>query len=126
LIPSDARAGGENAAGPAMDQNQPEPFSIRVLPRQDGTVCVRVTGEVDLCTAPELELALTREIDAGSKVLLDLSRVSFIDSSGLRAIAMAARMAQSNGSALELDSSLPDQARRVIEISGLHGLLGVE
>lgn len=109
-----------------MDQNQPEPFLIRVLPRQDEMVWVRVTGEVDLCTAPELELSLTREIDAGSKVLLDLSRVSFIDSSGLRAIAMAARMAQSNGSALELDSSLPDQARRVIEISGLHGLLGVE
>lgn len=38
---------------------------------------VRVIGEVDLQTAPMLEQALFREVDAGSEVLLDLSEVSF-------------------------------------------------
>jgi anti-sigma B factor antagonist len=108
-----------------MDQLQPQPFSIRVLPTQAQVVCVRVRGEIDLCTAPKLERALVHEICAAREVLLDLSGISFIDSSGLRAIVIAARAAQSNGGALALDSRLPDQARRVIEITGLQSLIQV-
>lgn len=109
-----------------MDKFQPQPFSIRVLPMQAQVVRVRVTGEVDLCTAPELERALMQEIHAAREVLLDLSDVSFIDSSGLHAIVTAAQAAQSDVGALVLDSQLPDQARRVLEITGLQGLVAVE
>lgn len=109
-----------------MDQLPPQPFSIRVLPMQAQIVRVRVSGEVDLSTAPELERALVQEVDAAREVLLDLSAVSFIDSSGLHAIVIAARAAQSNGGALALGSRLPNQARRVIEITGLQSLIEVE
>ena len=109
-----------------MDQLLPQPFSIRVLPMQAQIVRVRVSGEVDLSTARELERALMQEVNAAREVLLDLSAVSFIDSSGLHAIAIAARAAQSNGGALALDSRLPDQARRVVEITGLQSLIEVE
>jgi anti-anti-sigma factor len=88
-------------------------------------VRVRVIGEVDLQTAPMLEQALFREVDAGSEVLLDLSEVSFIDSSGLHAIIAAAQRAKSNGGAVAVGSPLPPQARRVIEIAGLEELLHV-
>ena len=108
-----------------MDQFQAQPFSIRVLTMQAQAVRVRVSGEVDLSTAPELERALVQEICAAREVLLDLSGVSFIDSSGLHAIVTAARAAQSNGGALSLDSRLPDQARRVLEITGLQSLVEV-
>ena len=86
---------------------------------------MRVSGEVELCTAPELERALVQEICAAREGLLDLSAVSFIDSSGLHAIVIAARAARSNGGALALDSRLPDQVRRVFEITGLQSLLEV-
>jgi anti-anti-sigma factor len=108
-----------------MHQLQPQPFSIRVLPMQAQVVRVRVSGEVDLRTAPELERALVQEICAAREVLLDLSGISFIDSSGLRVIVIAARAAQSNGGALALDSRLPAQARRVLEITGLQSLIQV-
>jgi anti-anti-sigma factor len=108
-----------------MDQIQPSPFGIRVLPMQAGIARVRVIGEVDLCTAPLLEKALVRELEAASKLLLDLSEVSFLDSSGLHAIVSAARAASANGGMLAVDSPLPAQARRVIEITGLEELLGV-
>ena len=65
-----------------MDQLPPQAFLIRVLPLQAQVVRVRVSGEVDLCTALELERALVQEVDAAREVLLDLSAVSFIDSSG--------------------------------------------
>ena len=109
-----------------MDQFQPQPFSIRVLPMQAQVVRVRVSGEVDLCTAPELERALVQEIHAAREVLLDLSEVSFIDSSGLHAIVAAAQAARSDGGALVLDSRMPDQARRLFEITGLQSLVAVE
>jgi anti-anti-sigma factor len=108
-----------------MDQIQPSPFGIRVLPLQAGIVRVRVIGEVDLCTAPLLEQALVRELDAAADLLLDLSEVSFLDSSGLHAIVSAARTARANGGVLVVDSPLPAQARRVIEITGLEQLLHV-
>jgi anti-sigma B factor antagonist len=108
-----------------MDDLQPPSFGIRVLPMQDGIVRVRVIGEVDLCTAPLLEQALARELDAAVDLLLDLSEVSFIDSSGLHAIVSAARTARGNGGMLVVDSRLPAQARRVIEITRLEELLHV-
>lgn len=86
---------------------------------------VRVVGEVDLCTAPTLERALLRELEMGFDVLLDLSEVSFIDSSGLHAIVSAARQADTDGRKLTVTSPLPAQARRVIEITGLESLLHV-
>lgn len=106
-----------------MDQLQPKPFSIRVLPRQGPVVRVRVSGAVDLGTAAELERALAPELWPGRQVLLDLSGVWFVDSSGVRAIARAAETARSRGGGLALVSPLPDQARRVIEITGLQRLL---
>jgi anti-anti-sigma factor len=53
---------------------------------------------------------------------LDLSAVWFLDSTGLRAIASAAHKAHCTGGTLTLDSPLPQQARRIIEIAGLQSL----
>jgi anti-anti-sigma factor len=108
-----------------MDQLQTQPFGIQVSPTPAGVVRVCVIGEVDLCTAPLLEEALVRELDAAPDLLLDLSEVSFIDSSGLHAIVSAARTARASGGTLAVDSPLPSQARRVIEIAGLEELLHV-
>jgi anti-anti-sigma factor len=88
-------------------------------------VRIEVVGEVDPCTAPSLERALCRELDLGSDVLLDLSGVSFIDSSGLHALVSAARRAHAVARQLSVSTPLPAQARRVIEITGLQELLHV-
>jgi anti-anti-sigma factor len=109
-----------------MDQVQTQPFGIHVSPTRAGVVRVCVVGEVDLCTAPLLEEALVRELDAATDLVLDLSEVSFLDSSGLHAIVSAARSARASGGMLIVDSPLPAQARRVIEITHLEELLHVE
>jgi anti-sigma B factor antagonist len=111
--------------GPLVDQLQTQPFGIRVSPTRPGVVRVSVIGEVDLCTAPLLQQTLVRELGVASELLLDLSEVSFIDASGLRAIVSAARTASDNGGMLAVDSPLPTLARRVIEITGLEELLHV-
>lgn len=105
-----------------MDLLQPQPFSIHVFPRKGPTLRVRVIGALDIRTAPELERTLAQELEPGIQLRLDLSALWFIDSTGLRAIAVAARNAHSGGGTLTLESPLPDQARRMIEIAGLERL----
>ncbi len=58
-------------------------FPVRVV---QGHPVVGAFGEIDICTAPALAAAL--EVAAGSseQVILDLSEVSFLDSSGLAAM----------------------------------------
>jgi anti-anti-sigma factor len=101
----------------------PQPFAIRVASLDEGSVRVKVCGELDLSTSPALDEALRREIDAGHKVILDLSEIAFIDSSGLNTLITALRACDSNGGALSVSPTLPAQVRRVLEITGLAAVL---
>lgn len=60
----------------------------------DGFLVLAIHGELDLVTAPELERAVETAL-AGSPALLalDLTPTTFLDSSGARQIARAARSA---------------------------------
>lgn len=66
-----------------------------------------------------LELAVKRELEGNCDVLVDLSRIDFIDSAGLRAMTALVRIAKANGRKLRLSSDLPPHARRLMEIVGL-------
>ena len=53
----------------------------------DGVVIIRADGRLDLVTAPELSREITASLQRHQVcIVVDLSRVSFIDSSGLRAL----------------------------------------
>jgi anti-anti-sigma factor len=80
-----------------------------------------LAGEIDSYTAPEL----SERLDADpSLVVLDLTEVTFIDSSGLRVLVEGHRRRVEAGSSLTLRS--PSAAvQRLLEISGLAGHLDV-
>ncbi|PRY59501.1 anti-sigma B factor antagonist [Knoellia remsis] len=51
---------------------------------RDDVVVVKVAGEVDVYTAPQLRSALEEQIAAGrTKIVVDLGGVGFLDSTGL-------------------------------------------
>jgi anti-anti-sigma factor len=80
-----------------------------------------LAGEIDSYTAPDLAERL--EADP-SLVVLDLTEVTFIDSSGLRVLVEGHRRRVEAGSSLTLRS--PSAAvQRLLEISGLAGHLDV-
>lgn len=101
------------------DTQSSAPFALRLEPMDGGWVRVRVEGELALASAEMLELAVERELQANSHVLLDFSGVLFIDSSGLRAMTALVRTAKTKGRTLRLSSDMPDHARRLMEIVGL-------
>jgi anti-sigma B factor antagonist len=98
---------------------EPAPFAVIVAPLGNHEVRVSVEGELDLVSAAELEENLRRELLAGNDVLLDLSEMDFIDSTGLHAIVESVRTAKAVGRKLKLSADLPQHARRLMEIVGL-------
>jgi anti-anti-sigma factor len=84
------------------------PFSCRWSDSGVGAAWVRVAGELDLVTSPELEATLQAAQLNASKVVLDLRAVSFIDSAGASVIAAAATRAHSHGRRLMIVRGAPD------------------
>ncbi|MET0728162.1 MAG: STAS domain-containing protein [Acidimicrobiales bacterium] len=80
---------------------------------------IRVGGELDLASAPELSKVLSEPVGSSTQpVLLDLSGVTFIDSSALRALVVAGRELADSGRKL-LIGPRSDTVARVLEVTQL-------
>jgi anti-sigma B factor antagonist len=89
----------------------------------DEACVVRVAGELDIATAPTLESSLLHAMESGAaSIVLDLERVSFIDSMGLRLLMWAANESREDGDRLRIDCGV-GAARRMIQLTGLEHLL---
>lgn len=91
---------------------------------RDGDVhVVALRGELDLCSAPAVEQEL-RSVEAGDAdaILLDLSELEFIDSTGVRLLIMAEQRSRWDSGRLVLKRP-PAPVFRAIEISGVAGIL---
>jgi anti-sigma B factor antagonist len=98
-------------------QSEDLPASRRLL---------RVAGEVDLATAPELAEALDTALKPhGQSVVLDLAEVDFIDTSGVRALLDGRRLATERGTELAVIAPPGSAARRLLEMTELIEALGV-
>ena len=82
-------------------------------------VVARVSGELDVSTAPRLREELVALFAAGRRyVVLDLSDLDFLDSTGLGVIVGVLKRARTLGGDLLLVCPKPS-IRRVFEITGL-------
>ena len=93
--------------------------------RADDLVTLRVRGEIDLATVPQLRAAVEDVISSGSAVALDLSGVTFLDSTGLGCFVELHQRAQDAGVGIQFVDVAPGAAR-TIAIGGLASLLGTE
>jgi len=87
-----------------------------------GGLCVRVRGEIDIDSVGAMvrELRAAEAGDAPS-IVLDLSAVSFLDSSGVSALVRGALRSQADGDRLRVVTS--PAVDRVIDLCGLRGRL---
>jgi anti-anti-sigma factor len=93
---------------------------------RDGTKeTLYVTGELDISTVTTLERAVARRLDGqGGAFYLDLSALSFMDSSGAHALVRLHRRLTDLGRQLVV-SSPTRQVRRVLEILGIDQVIDV-
>lgn len=75
----------------------PQPFACEVEPERDG-VRVVPSGDLDMATAPVLEGCLRELRESGfRRLIVDLRRLDFIDSTGLRLLLARDAEARSDG-----------------------------
>jgi len=91
----------------------------------DGFTTFAVTGRLDATTAPAAEATLAGAIDAGaSRLVLNLARLEYVSSAGLRVLLAAAKKLSHRGGKLVL-CEMPPAVRELFEISGLLTVLPV-
>jgi anti-anti-sigma factor len=102
----------------------PPSFEIVVSPAappRDGVV-MAVAGELDVATTPEFEAALRRQL-AIAPVRLDLRALSFMASSGIRALDAILRDVAAHRWALVIEPTMQPAVRQVIALTGMTAAL---
>jgi anti-sigma B factor antagonist len=95
-------------------------FEISPIPEGTG---LKLVGELDVATAPELTKALL-DLSPHDTYTLDLSELTFVDSGGIRAILSLARSVNGNGPLVLLNPT--EGVSRVLEILGLDEHSGIQ
>lgn len=91
---------------------------------RDGNA-MRLVGELDMSTVEELDVALRAAPD-GKEITLDLTALTFIDSSGIQVLLryVASRNGRAGNGTLVLVGAVPN-VRRALEIVGIDRIAGV-
>jgi anti-sigma B factor antagonist len=87
------------------------------IDQDERSLAVRPVGELDIASAPALEDSLRHALESGaSSIALDLTRVTFIDSAGVRVLLWAAGHSREEGDRLHIDSGSAG-VRRLLELT---------
>ena len=94
-------------------------FSVSSERTGDGLGIVALSGEVDIYTAPQFKERMLELLDAGvDKLVVDLSSVTFIDSTALGVLIGGVRRVRTAGGAMALVVT-SRSVERVLSITGL-------
>jgi anti-sigma B factor antagonist len=86
--------------------------------RERGVVIAEVTGDIDMSTVPVLRERLFGLAESGQPLIVDLNRITFIDSAGLGVLVGVARRASDHGGSLYAVCSRP-QTRKLLWLTGV-------
>jgi anti-sigma B factor antagonist len=86
---------------------------------------VHVSGEVDVHSAPQLREGVAAELDTATRgVVVDLTHVSFLDSTGLGALVAVRTAAGERGLALPVVCTT-ERILKLFTITGLDGVFAI-
>lgn len=107
----------------SWDERERLSLSIDTEAQGKATV-VRVGGDLDVYTAPRLKETLEQSLTGGSRVVLDLSGVQFIDSTALGVLVGALQLSQTAGSDFRLVVGDPFLLK-IFRITGFDGMFSI-
>ncbi len=99
-------------------------FSVE---RDDAVVVGALSGEVDLSNAAELVRTITEAVPNSARgLVLDLSAISYIDSSGVRLVLSLAGSLRWRRQELVIVAPEGSSCRRVLTLAGIEGSVALE
>jgi anti-sigma B factor antagonist len=102
-------------------------MDLRISTRSErAAVVVSVSGDVDVASSPILREALDKPLVAQAPhIVVDLTELNFIDSTGLGVLVGAMKVARRYGASLRLVCTSP-RILRVFDITGLNSVFPVD
>lgn len=85
---------------------------------REGKRLLTVRGEVDMESSPQLLRSFEEELGASRHLFVDMTGVSYCDSSGIATLVRGHQLAQQNAVRLVLDQ-VSDSVRSVIDLASL-------
>lgn len=98
---------------------------MKIDKKQDGSALViALEGRLDTTTAPDLEQVLKGSLDGVTALTLDMARLDYISSAGLRVLLMAHKALQKRGGMKVINTS--ELVREVFDVTGFSDILTIE
>ena len=94
------------------------------IEKKDGKVEVAVSGRIDNNTTPQLEEAVTPEIDGVDELVFDFRDLQYISSAGLRLLLMIQKKMNANGKKFVI-TNVNDFVMEVFEITKFKDILTI-
>jgi anti-sigma B factor antagonist len=100
-------------------------FHVDLLRPSESVAVVDVEGEVDIYSAPQFKEVLLKGIEEGaSRIIVDLAKVTFIDSTALGVLVSGAKRVRPQNGTLDIVCA-DDNITRIFEITGLDRIFGI-
>lgn len=96
-----------------------------VVNANNGSKMLEVEGRIDTTTAPEFEKKLLEELSGTSSIRINLEKVVYVSSAGLRAFLNGQKYCNKNGIEMSL-FNVADTVMEVFEMTGFIDILSVE
>ena len=88
-------------------------------------VIVFVEGKMDTNSSPQMSEELAKYTASAEKLILDLEKLSYVSSAGLRVFILADQQMSENGGALIVRNT-PKSIMDIFEMTGFNNLLTIE
>lgn len=101
-------------------------MNLHVDVNRNETECiVKIKGELDAYTAPQLKAELVPIAEKKSvQLILDLSNVAYIDSTGLGVLVGTLKLTRKNGGSMQV-VGLNERVMRLFKITGLNEIMDI-
>lgn len=99
-------------------------MSLKIEKKNENPVILALTGRLDTSTAPQLETEITDLLSTQASITLDMDKLEYISSAGLRVI-LKTQKALEKKSGLKL-TNVSEAVKEVFDITGFSDFLTIE
>jgi anti-anti-sigma factor len=92
--------------------------------QEDGKITFVLDGKLDTTEAPRLQEVLIPAFDEAQYIELDLSKVAYVSSAGLRVLILAQKAAKEKGASMTL-KGVSDEIMKVFKMTGYDTVLTI-